>query len=59
MQTQFHLVYRDSTATFNYEQDDRMNTLSWHTDVSYEIQPPGLTTLFLLDSRELASIVAP
>ncbi|KZT58276.1 TauD-domain-containing protein [Calocera cornea HHB12733] len=49
---QIHLVYRDGQATFNYERSDRTTSLVWHTDVSYELQPPGLTTLFLLSSPD-------
>ncbi|EJT97998.1 TauD-domain-containing protein [Dacryopinax primogenitus] len=49
---QIHLVYRDGQATFNYERSDRISSLVWHSDVSYELQPPGLTTLFLLSSPD-------
>ncbi|KDQ54879.1 hypothetical protein JAAARDRAFT_37993 [Jaapia argillacea MUCL 33604] len=45
---QVHLVYRDANATYNYERDDSITTTVWHSDVSYELQPPGLTTFFLL-----------
>ncbi|KAK4706102.1 sulfonate dioxygenase, partial [Phenoliferia sp. Uapishka_3] len=47
---EFHLVYRDSTGTMNYETNERLTSSVWHSDVSYEVQPPGLTTLFLYDS---------
>lgn len=47
-----HLVYRDQKSSFNYEQSDRTVATTWHSDVSYELQPPGLTTLFLLASPE-------
>jgi len=47
-----HLVYRDANATFNYELDDSIITTVWHSDVSYELQPPGLTTFFLLSQPE-------
>ncbi|KAF5312610.1 hypothetical protein D9619_003470 [Psilocybe cf. subviscida] len=43
-----HLVYRDLNSTFNYELDDAVTPTVWHSDVSYELQPPGLTTFFLL-----------
>ncbi|KAF5377621.1 hypothetical protein D9615_005108 [Tricholomella constricta] len=43
-----HLVYRDANSTFNFEYDDSITTTFWHSDVSYELQPPGLTTFFLL-----------
>lgn len=43
-----HLIFRDANSTFNYEIDDSITTTFWHSDVSYELQPPGLTTFFLL-----------
>ncbi|KAF9513791.1 hypothetical protein BS47DRAFT_1392998 [Hydnum rufescens UP504] len=46
---QVHLVYRDAHATYNYELDQNITATVWHSDVSYEIQPPGLTIFFLLD----------
>lgn len=39
---------RDADATFNFERDESITTTLWHSDVSYELQPPGLTTFFLL-----------
>ncbi|KAJ9104943.1 hypothetical protein QFC19_003738 [Naganishia cerealis] len=47
---EFHLVYRDAGKTFNYEFSDRFTSSVWHSDVTYEKQPPGLTTLWLFDS---------
>lgn len=47
-----HLVYRDDKSSFNYESSDRTIATSWHSDVSYEYQPPGLTSFFLLASPE-------
>lgn len=41
-------MYRDAHTTYNFEQDDRITSTTWHSDVSYELQPPGLTTFFLL-----------
>ena len=29
--------------------EDRINTVAWHSDVTYEKQPPGTTFLYLLD----------
>jgi len=43
-----HLVYRDASTSFNFEIADSITSTFWHTDVSYELQPPGLTTFFLL-----------
>ncbi|EJD55638.1 TauD-domain-containing protein [Auricularia subglabra TFB-10046 SS5] len=45
---ELHLVYRDANSTFNFEQSERITSTLWHSDVSYELQPPGLTTFFLL-----------
>jgi len=45
---EIHLVYRDAHSTYNFETDGRITSTRWHTDVSYELQPPGLTTFFLL-----------
>lgn len=45
---EIHLVYRDANHTFNFEYDDSITSTVWHSDVSYELQPPGLTTFFLL-----------
>ena len=45
-----HLVHRsaaDTTAKDYYQ--ERTNSITWHSDVSYEKQPPGTTFLYLLD----------
>lgn len=39
---------RDAHQNFNFQWDDTITTTAWHSDVSYELQPPGLTTFFLL-----------
>ncbi|CAK5280065.1 unnamed protein product [Mycena citricolor] len=49
---EIHLVYRDVNSTFNFERSDSIHSTSWHSDVSYELQPPGLTTFFLLAQPE-------
>ncbi|KAI0032504.1 TauD-domain-containing protein [Vararia minispora EC-137] len=49
---ELHLVYKDANATFNFERDESTTTTLWHSDVSYELQPPGLTTFFLLSQPE-------
>ena len=41
-------LFRDASTSFNFERDDSITTILWHSDVSYELQPPGLTTFFLL-----------
>jgi sulfonate dioxygenase len=43
-----HTSHRDANSSFNFERDDSITTTMWHSDVSYELQPPGLTTFFLL-----------
>ncbi|KDQ11595.1 hypothetical protein BOTBODRAFT_35260 [Botryobasidium botryosum FD-172 SS1] len=47
---EMHLVYKDADNTFNFELQDHVTSTSWHSDVSYELQPPGLTTFFLLST---------
>ncbi|KAH6917447.1 hypothetical protein BKA70DRAFT_334979 [Coprinopsis sp. MPI-PUGE-AT-0042] len=47
---ELHLVYRDHKSTYNFEIDESITTTVWHSDVSYELQPPGLTTFFLLSA---------
>ncbi|KAH6618969.1 hypothetical protein C7974DRAFT_401224 [Boeremia exigua] len=45
-----HLVHRgadDTTARDFFE--ERTNSITWHSDVTYEKQPPGTTFLYLLD----------
>ena len=45
-----HLVHRsaaDTTAKDFFE--ERTNSITWHSDVTYEKQPPGTTFLYLLD----------
>jgi len=42
---EIHLVYKDANSKFNTE---GITTTVWHSDFSFELQPPGLTTFFLL-----------
>lgn len=45
-----HLVHRsanDTTAKTYFE--ERTNSITWHSDVTFELQPPGTTFLYLLD----------
>ncbi|KAJ5937342.1 hypothetical protein N7454_004642 [Penicillium verhagenii] len=47
---QIHLVFRsadDHTGSKFLEQ--RTNTITWHSDVTFEKQPPGTTFLYVLD----------
>jgi len=46
---ELHLVYRDGKSTFNFEQANRISSVTWHSDVTYELQPPGTTFLWILD----------
>lgn len=48
-----HLVHRgagDKTAETFFE--TRTSSVAWHSDVSYELQPPGTTFLYILDVPE-------
>lgn len=48
---EFHLVYRDAEKKTVYRANSVTST-GWHSDVTYELQPPGLTTLFLYNNPE-------
>ncbi|TFY66777.1 hypothetical protein EVG20_g4313 [Dentipellis fragilis] len=52
---EFHVVYRDANHNRfkEYLGGDRANHTSWHSDVSYEKQPPSTTLFFILDQPEL------
>ncbi|EJD04418.1 TauD-domain-containing protein [Fomitiporia mediterranea MF3/22] len=45
---EIHLVYRDANTTFDFEYEDTITSTVWHSDGSPDLQPPGLTTFFLL-----------
>ncbi|KAI8934986.1 hypothetical protein NX059_008652 [Plenodomus lindquistii] len=47
---EIHLVHRgaDDTSARDYF-EEHTNSLTWHSDVTYEKQPPGTTFLYLLD----------
>ncbi|GAA5819968.1 hypothetical protein JCM11251_005430 [Rhodosporidiobolus azoricus] len=50
---ELHLVYRDpSLATDDNPYANKLNRQTFHSDVTYEQQPPGLTALFLYDTPE-------
>jgi sulfonate dioxygenase len=51
---ELHLVYRDGLRkdSFVSYYKDRLSSTGWHSDVTYEQQPPGLTTLFLYATPE-------
>jgi sulfonate dioxygenase len=42
------LFIRDKNSNSNFYYEDSITNTAWHSDVSYELQPPGLTTFFLL-----------
>ncbi|KAJ6485739.1 TauD-domain-containing protein [Mycena sanguinolenta] len=44
-----HLVYKDAKSRFK---TDSITTTLWHSDCSFELQPAGLTTFFLLAQPE-------
>ncbi|OKL57821.1 hypothetical protein UA08_07282 [Talaromyces atroroseus] len=47
---QVHLVHRGADDnSFQSFLDQHTNSVTWHSDVSYEAQPPGTTFLYLLD----------
>lgn len=49
---ELHLVFREwgNEENTEYRFANRVSTVGWHSDVTYEKQPPGLTALFLYDS---------
>ncbi|KAJ5590789.1 hypothetical protein N7450_004761 [Penicillium hetheringtonii] len=51
---EIHLVHRNNNA---WELDEYLagknSSVSWHSDVTYEQQPPGTTFLYILDSPEV------
>lgn len=50
---EIHLVHRGSDdTTANNFFEERTNSVTWHSDVTYEKQPPGTTFLYLLDGPE-------
>ncbi|KAJ3992738.1 hypothetical protein F5050DRAFT_866162 [Lentinula boryana] len=48
---EFHVVYRDPEHDVfrDYRGRDRASGVSWHSDISYEKQPPSTTFFFILD----------
>ncbi|GAA5950776.1 hypothetical protein JCM3765_000604 [Sporobolomyces pararoseus] len=51
---ELHLVFRDAKNNSDDRVDysNRLNSTTIHSDVTYELQPPGLTTLFLYDTPD-------
>ncbi|KAF8898017.1 hypothetical protein CPB84DRAFT_1926819 [Gymnopilus junonius] len=54
---EFHVVYRDAAHDRfrEYSGANRVSRLQWHSDVSYEKQPPGTTFFFILDQATPSS----
>ncbi|KAJ3579158.1 hypothetical protein NPX13_g1405 [Xylaria arbuscula] len=51
---EIHLVHRGAGDTFSDQFfADRVSSVAWHSDVSYEQQPPGTTFLYILDTPEV------
>ena len=46
-----HLVHRGAKDTFASQFfETRTTSVAWHSDVTYEVQPPGTTFLYILDN---------
>jgi sulfonate dioxygenase len=46
---EIHLVHWAAESKTNFDfYDNSITATGWHSDVSYELQPPGVTTFFLL-----------
>ncbi|KAJ5917148.1 hypothetical protein N7466_010702 [Penicillium verhagenii] len=51
---EIHLVHRNNNAwEFDQYLAEKNSSVSWHSDVTYEQQPPGTTLLYLLDGPEV------
>ncbi|KAJ6006924.1 hypothetical protein N7451_004868 [Penicillium sp. IBT 35674x] len=51
---EIHLVHRNNNAwEFDQYLAEKNSSVSWHSDVTYEQQPPGTTILYLLDGPEV------
>jgi alpha-ketoglutarate-dependent taurine dioxygenase len=51
---EIHLVYRyGGKSEFDRLVSDRNSSVGWHSDVTYELQTPGTTFLYILDSPEV------
>ncbi|KAF1974195.1 alpha-ketoglutarate-dependent taurine dioxygenase [Bimuria novae-zelandiae CBS 107.79] len=56
---EIHLVYRNSNSgEFESFLANRNSSVSWHSDVTYEEQPPGTTFLIVLDTPEVGGDTA-
>lgn len=51
---EIHLVHRGvNDKAISSFFDTRTSSVAWHSDVSYEAQPPGTTFLYILDKPEV------
>jgi alpha-ketoglutarate-dependent taurine dioxygenase len=48
-----HLVHKKGTTGNTAYLQNRNSSVSWHSDVSYEAQPPGTTFLYIFDGPEV------
>ncbi|KAL5003230.1 hypothetical protein BDV10DRAFT_201112 [Aspergillus recurvatus] len=56
---EIHLVHRySSKGELDAFFADRNSTVAWHSDVTYEAQPPGTTFLYVLDAPEVGGDTA-
>lgn len=56
---EIHLVYRNgSSSEFDSFLANRNSSVAWHSDVTYEQQPPGTTFLYILDGPEVGGDTA-
>ncbi|KAL3471254.1 hypothetical protein BJX99DRAFT_263452 [Aspergillus californicus] len=56
---QIHLVHRySSTSELDTFFAGRNSSVAWHSDVTYEQQPPGTTFLYILDTPEVGGDTA-
>jgi alpha-ketoglutarate-dependent taurine dioxygenase len=54
-----HLVHRNgSSSEFDAFLANRNSSVGWHSDVTYEQQPPGTTFLYIFDSPEVGGDTA-
>ncbi|KAL3484248.1 hypothetical protein BJX62DRAFT_248579 [Aspergillus germanicus] len=56
---EIHLVHRNGNkGAFDAIFAERNSTVGWHSDVTYEQQPPGTTFLYILDTPEVGGDTA-
>jgi taurine dioxygenase/sulfonate dioxygenase len=56
---EIHLVHRNGgNGEFEAFLANRNSSVSWHSDVTYEQQPPGTTFLYILDTPEVGGDTA-